>query len=197
MHDDDPWRDGEEGWGRQGRILWPTLRYAALVLIVVGAVAGGLAYRGGPLGEVVVADAKSEPERARPKRARAAAPGGREIVVRPGAGGHFLLDAVVNGEEIRFIVDTGASKVALSPEDARRLGFEPEMLDFTERYQTANGVALGAPVVLRELRVGQLSLTDVRATVMSRPMPLSLLGMSFLRRLSGHEVRDGKLVLRW
>jgi aspartyl protease family protein len=197
MHDDDLRNDDSAGGVPGRRILWPTLRYAFILVGFAAVVAGGLAYRADLSDMAVVVGEPRQQTSGRPERTRAVEDGGRKLVVRPGTGGHFMLDAFVNGEAVRFVVDTGASKVALSPDDAERLGFESHALEFSERYQTANGVARGAPVTLREVRIGQLSLHEVRATVMAAPMPISLLGLSFLGRLAGHEVRDGKLILRW
>lgn len=118
-------------------------------------------------------------------------------VVEPGPGGHYLVDAVVNGTPVRFLVDTGASDVVLTMEDAERLGLDPRTLRFTQRFATANGEVRGAPVVLRELRIGQFSLFDLPASVNEGPLSISLLGMSFLGRLSGYQVENGRLILHW
>jgi clan AA aspartic protease (TIGR02281 family) len=120
-----------------------------------------------------------------------------EYVIESGAGGHFLVEAVVNGAPVIFLVDTGASNVVLTMEDAERLGFRPESLRFTERFASANGEVRAAPVVLRELRIGQFSVFDMPASVNEAPLRVSLLGMSFLRRLQGYSVDDGRLILRW
>jgi aspartyl protease family protein len=98
---------------------------------------------------------------------------------------------------VDFLVDTGASHVVLSLEDARRLGFTPDHLRFTQKFQSANGTVRAAPVALRELRIGQLRLFDLEASVNGGPLPISLLGMSFLQRLSSYEVARGRLILRW
>jgi clan AA aspartic protease (TIGR02281 family) len=120
-----------------------------------------------------------------------------EYVVRAGSGGHYLIEAVVNGAPVTFLVDTGASNIVLTTEDAERLGLQPATLRFTQRFATANGETRGAPVVLREIRIGQFSLFDVAASVNEAPLPVSLLGMSFLKQLNGYEVNDGRLILRW
>jgi clan AA aspartic protease (TIGR02281 family) len=120
-----------------------------------------------------------------------------EYVIEAGAGGHFLVEAVVNGAPVIFLVDTGASNVVLTMADAERLGFRRETLRFTQRFASANGEVRGAPVVLRELRVGQFSLFDMPASVNEAPLRISLLGMSFLKRLHGYGVEDGRLILRW
>ena len=120
-----------------------------------------------------------------------------EYVVEVGPGGHYLVEAMVNGEPVDFLVDTGASDIVLTMGDAERLGLQPATLRFTQRFATANGEVRGAPVVLREIRIGQFSQFDVPASVNEAPLRISLLGMSFLERLNGYEVRDGRLVLRW
>lgn len=121
-----------------------------------------------------------------------------EMTVRGAHGGHFLVKASVNETvRIRFMIDTGATMVALSANDARRLKLDTQRLKYTEHYQTANGVVRGAPVKLRELRIGDLVVKNVRATVMSGNIGVSLLGNSFLRRLRSYEVRGDVLVMRW
>jgi aspartyl protease family protein len=118
------------------------------------------------------------------------------IVYTANQRGHVILDAAVNGVPIRFLVDTGASLVTLTPEDARAAGITPGELVFNERANTANGTARMAPVTLREVRLDQLSIYDVPAAVLEN-LNISLLGMSFLGRLQSYEMRDGKLTINW
>jgi aspartyl protease family protein len=120
-----------------------------------------------------------------------------ENVYRRARDGHFYVDADVNGARIRFLIDTGATYVALSPEDARSAGLRIFDSDYTAQSSTANGVTRVAPVTLRQIELDQLQLFDVRAVVLEKPMPVSLLGMSFLSRLQGYETRNDELVLRW
>lgn len=120
-----------------------------------------------------------------------------EMTIPAGPRGHFVVEAVVNGTPLDFVVDTGASDVMLSPRDAERLGFRDAELRFTRRYQTANGEVAAAPVRLRELRIGQFSVYDLPASVNAAPLPVSLLGVRFLRELRGYEVEDDRLILRW
>ena len=96
-----------------------------------------------------------------------------------------------------FLIDTGASWVTLSKAEAERAGIETEWLDYDLRMQTANGVVRAARIELEEMRIGEMELRDVTATVNDSPMGISLLGMSFLERLDGYEVRDETLTLRW
>ena len=123
--------------------------------------------------------------------------GDLEYVVEARPDGHYLVEALVNGAPVTFLVDTGASDIVLTLDDARRIGLEPRTLAFTQRFSTANGEVRGAPVVLREIRIGQLSLFDVTASVNEAALEVSLLGMSFLEQLSGYQVERGRLILRW
>ncbi len=109
---------------------------------------------------------------------------------------HFIAEAQVDGVDIRFLVDTGASDVTLTPQDARRLGFNLEKLRFDKVYNTANGIVRGAPVRLGVVKIGPLEMENVRASVNSAPMSHSLLGMSFLERLGGYQVEGDRLTLR-
>lgn len=118
-----------------------------------------------------------------------------EMRFRAGSDGHFHIQALVNGALIRFMVDTGASQVVLSPGDAMRVGLNPEELRFVGRARTANGVVAMAPVRLKSLKIGDILVEDLRASVNAAAMGQSLLGMSFLNRLSGYRVENGTLIL--
>ncbi len=113
--------------------------------------------------------------------------------------GHFVVEATIETDNrqnpVRMLVDTGATDVVLSPGDAKRLGFDPETLDYSKSYRTANGTVYGAPVRLKSMSVGSIKIENVRASVNSADMNRSLLGMSFLERLSGYEVSEGRLTL--
>lgn len=111
------------------------------------------------------------------------------------AGGHFVVEAVVDGQPVRFLVDTGATDVVLSPRDAARLGFKPEDMTFSQVYRTANGTVMGAPVRLGSIEIGPVRVDDVRASVNGADMNRSLLGMSFLSRIGGYEVSEDSLTL--
>jgi aspartyl protease family protein len=142
---------------------------------------------------------QSEPQAAaaRPAAAANQAVPANQIVLRPGRGGHYYVTADVGGAEVRFLVDTGASLIALSADDAERIGLDPESLDYNGVVQTANGTTRVAPITLDEVRIGQMEVDRVEAIVSRAPMGMSLLGMSFLRRLDGYRVEDGNLVLYW
>ena len=141
--------------------------------------------------------AQSERQTAVPRATAPAPTPANEMVLRPGRGGHYYVTADVGQAEVRFLVDTGASLIALSADDAERIGLEPDSLDYNGVVQTANGTTRVAPVTLDEVRIGQMEVDRVEAIVSQAPMGMSLLGMSFLRRLEGYRVEDGNLVLSW
>jgi len=118
------------------------------------------------------------------------------MVLSARADGQFVVEARVNGQPVRFMVDTGASDLMLSPADAARLGFDLDTLAYTHPYQTANGRVYGAPVRLGEVAVGPIVLRNVKASVNGAPLDHSLLGMSFLGRLGGFSVDGSRLTLR-
>jgi aspartyl protease family protein len=120
----------------------------------------------------------------------------RTLVYSADRRGHFSLTATVNGAPTRFVVDTGASLVALTLDDARAAGIGRSELVFNQLTQTANGRVRFAPVMLREVRIGQLSIENVPAAVIEN-LDQSLLGMSFLKRLKSFEMREGALTISW
>jgi aspartyl protease family protein len=120
----------------------------------------------------------------------------RTLVYRADRRGHFGLTATVNGAPTRFVVDTGASLVALTLDDARAAGFGRSELNFNQLTQTANGRVHFAAVMLREVRIEQLSIENVPAAVIEN-LDQSLLGMSFLKRLKSFEMREGALTIGW
>jgi aspartyl protease family protein len=111
--------------------------------------------------------------------------------------GQYSADVEVNGTRLRMLVDTGASAVALSYEDAAAIGVYPAPADYKYAVSTANGAARVARATLRDVRLGSLVVHDVEALVGERgALSSSLLGMTFLSKLSKIEVASGALVLR-
>lgn len=111
--------------------------------------------------------------------------------------GHFHIKALINGQPVRFMVDTGASDVMLTPEAAKLLGFDPASLTFSKTYHTANGTVRGAPVLLERFQVGELVLENLPASVNGASMRNSLLGMRFFNRLEGFQVQQAVLTIQW
>jgi len=122
---------------------------------------------------------------------------GRSVEVKAGAHGHYFASIEINGRAVDVMVDTGASIVALSFDDARRAGIYIRDSDYTQHVRTANGLARVAPVMLDRVSIGDITVRDVPASV-SEPGSLatSLLGMSFLGRLQRVDMRAGVLVLQ-
>ena len=118
------------------------------------------------------------------------------LVITASADGHFYVDGKANGQRIRFMIDTGASNVTLSPRDASRIGVDMSGLQFTQRYETANGTGLGAPYRLNSLSIGSFELADIEVSINRSDMSTSLLGMSFLERFGSFEFRGSRLILR-
>lgn len=119
-----------------------------------------------------------------------------DVAIRRSGDGHFRLTAKVDGKSVRFLVDTGASLVALSPADARAIGFDTERLRYGLRIQTANGTAWSAGVSLGEISVGPIRARNVQAAISQSGLSESLLGLAFLNRLSGYEVRGDTMILK-
>jgi aspartyl protease family protein len=120
----------------------------------------------------------------------------RSITLKANAYGHYIVKAEINGGKAELLTDTGATYVALNYQTALRIGFTPQTLQFKNRSTTANGIARVAPVNLDFVRVGSIVLRDVKAVV-AEPgkMTQNLLGMSFINRLSGFQLSDGRLVM--
>jgi aspartyl protease family protein len=112
------------------------------------------------------------------------------------ADGHYWAEALVNGARVRFLVDTGATAVALTAEDARRLGFEPKDLNYALAVTTASGQTRAAQVKLASISVAGAKVADVDALVIEHGLPSSLLGMTYLGRLSRFEATPSALILR-
>ncbi len=121
---------------------------------------------------------------------------GNELAIAVSSDGHFYVDVMLEGTEVQFLVDTGASGIVLSRDAAESIGLDLESLNYTYRTQTANGSGRAAPITLTDLRLEEIVMEDVRAIVNDAQMPFSLLGMSFLSRLESYEVRNGYLILR-
>ncbi|MDP1568216.1 MAG: TIGR02281 family clan AA aspartic protease [Polaromonas sp.] len=106
---------------------------------------------------------------------------GNRIVLNAGSGGHFLTAGQINGRAVQFMVDTGATSVAMSAADAERTGIKYKDGQ-PVRMSTANGITQGYRVKLNSVRVGDVEVYDVDAVVSPQPMPYMLLGNSFLTR---------------
>jgi aspartyl protease family protein len=110
--------------------------------------------------------------------------------------GHFYTDAQVNGTVIRFLVDTGASSVALSKADAARIGLQFTDAEFTATGQGAGGKLALKPVMLDHIIVGTTDAANVEGVIVDSDMKTSLLGQSWLKRVGTVEIKGDRMVLK-
>ena len=120
------------------------------------------------------------------------------VIVSPDHQGNFVVAAKINGKMVPMVFDTGASFVALTFEDAKRAGLDPQDGDFSTQLETANGVVLAAHITLPKLAVGGIVQENVDTYIMpSGKLRVSLLGRSFWGRLAqGFTYSSGELVLK-
>jgi aspartyl protease family protein len=158
----------------------------AAIMIALAAVAPKLLRP--PGGTVTVAGATTESSGAAPSYPRTAS-------IPRGANGHFEADAMVDGRRMGFMVDTGASVIALRQQEASRLGIHPAQRDYTAKISTANGVVFAAPIELGRVEVGGITVRNVSALVLpDEALQQNLLGMSFLSRIRW-QYQGGRLEL--
>ncbi|SHL78465.1 aspartyl protease family protein [Paracoccus solventivorans] len=117
------------------------------------------------------------------------------IEVPLGPDGHFHLTAELNGAPVRFIVDTGASALALSPRDARRAGIDLERLVYAGQARTANGIVPTATVRLDRVAIGDILDENVPAMVIQADIDRSLMGMDYLRRFARVSFEGDSMIL--
>jgi len=121
-----------------------------------------------------------------------------QLIIARSSNGHFYLDAIGGKNQvIQFLVDTGASDVALTRQDAIKLGFKPDALNYTRKYNTANGVSYDAPVVIKELTIHKKTFYNVEAHVASAGLDISLLGMSLIEDFANFKITKDMLILEY
>lgn len=122
--------------------------------------------------------------------------GQRRFMSTRAADGHFYLDGAIDGQPTTFIVDTGASVVAMDSAMARSVGVDVSRLRFTNAVMTANGIAKAAPIRLESITIGGITRNNVAAAVTEgQGLDSVLLGMSFLGTLTSYDFRGDRLVL--
>jgi aspartyl protease family protein len=171
------------GFGRR-------LRYAAVWVAVAAVLVLGYAYReelAGVPRRLQLTFSSGEPV----TLAR------HELAVPQDDQGAFIVYGEIDGQRVRFMVDTGATDTVLSPADARRLGVDVDHLRYGYVAETANGKGYGAAFTAKRLQVGPIGFDDFPMTVNRAPMSSSLLGLSFLNRLDSFEFKGRSLILKW
>ncbi len=189
---------------------WTTAQSVALsgvmgskaLLVIDGgtpkAVAAGEAHQGikviSVAGEQAVLDIKGQRVNMRvgdapvSQGARPGGTNGSRIVLTQGSGGHFFAQGLVNGRTVQFMVDTGATTIALGASDAKRMGIDYQKGQ-PVRMGTANGVAQGWLIKLNRVKIADVEVYEVDAVV-GPDMPYALLGNSFLSRFNMNKTID-------
>ena len=160
------------------------MKYALLLVTVIG-IAIGLALPG----------AKRAPVAAAPAAAAAPADQPRETVLERENNGHFFTVADVNGEPIKFVVDTGATEVALTQDDARRAGIKFDPSQFDVVGTGASGAVRGQEVQLEDVVLDGKRVSGIHALVLDG-LTISLLGQNYLRRLDSVSISGDKMTLK-
>ncbi|MBX8826985.1 TIGR02281 family clan AA aspartic protease [Ochrobactrum sp. SFR4] len=122
--------------------------------------------------------------------------GAETVSIGQSANGHFEVNALVNDQRVRFMVDTGASTIVLTQADAEKAGIDVSSLSYTNPVSTANGRTMAASVRLQEIRIGNITRQNLRALVSQEgQLSGSLLGMNFMNSLSAYTVQRDQLIL--
>lgn len=174
------------------------IKHAAVLAVAVAAAlaaAQGLTTLGGSSALARPARSDTLQPTAAAAESETAVPAGAASLTKS-SDGHYWAEAEVEGRWIKFLVDTGASTVALTGADARRLGLDLNALSFDRDVITANGPTKAAKVMLEHVAVAGARVDGVSAVVVRDGLPTSLLGMSYLGRLSRFEATPTTLILR-
>ena len=180
-------------WSRR-HALSETVRNLLIWVVIILALATGYIYRqdGLTVGNRVLAGLI-------PGRATVVttSEGGQEVILHKLMSGHFEADVTINGQTIPMLIDTGASMVVLTHEDAERVGLIPENLTYSMTVMTANGRAQAASAELGAVAIGPIVRRNVAAAVAEEgKLDQSLLGMSFLETLGSMQMQTDELRLR-
>ncbi len=121
---------------------------------------------------------------------------GRSVEISADQAGHYRADFRLNGRSVDALIDTGATLIAVNRSTARRLGINLTQSDFKHEVRTANGSTRAAAAMIDTVEIGRIHVRDVQAVVLDdEALQGTLVGMSFLKRLSGYKVEYGELVL--
>ncbi len=168
--------------------LGQVARYIGLWAVVIAVLAVGYVYRDDIAGVGLRIRSALDPS-----HAVQTAP--NTVVLTESANGEYDVMGDVNGQPVRFVVDTGSSDIVLSPADAARVGAPAGALKFDRHYESPGGRGLAADWQVSSLAVGSIRFSGVPVSVNQIPMGQSLLGMSFLHRLDSYEFKGRQLIL--
>ena len=166
-------------------------------IVITAAVIGGLGvFMAQMADKIAPAKAVAAKPAATVAMATSASPGSRTLSIPRDFRGHFATEGRIDGQRIAFMVDTGASVIALNESSAARFGLRPVPNQYTARVSTANGTIKAAPARLDRVELGGLVVRDVDAMVLpDEALSENLLGLSFLSRLKRFEYANGQMVL--
>ena len=166
-------------------------------LMILAAVLVGLGtYMAQMADKISPAPASASPSPKKADTETVAQASGRSLNIPPDARGHFQTDGRIEGQRISFMIDTGASLVALNEKSAARFGLRPSRSDYNAIVSTANGTIKAARARLAVIELGGLVVRDVDALVLpDEALSENLLGLSFLSRLKRFEYANGQMVL--
>jgi aspartyl protease family protein len=138
----------------------------------------------------------ASPARSSSAASQTALPYGDAAILKREEDGHYWALANLDGQFVKVMVDTGASTVALTQADARKIGLKPETLSYEWTIRTAGGEVKGAAVTLKQVKIGNVRVQDVDAMVLREGLEQSLLGMTFLGELYSYEFKGENLIIR-
>ena len=172
------------------------------IVLALGAILVALIIRDGMIrsadakAEVQVASAMETQSPKTLNQFEVIAPPGSAAALEKRSDGYYWAEARVNNASyVDFMVDTGASICVLTTDDAQRLGLDWRSLDKDLRISTAGGTVMGASVMLDEVEIGGVLLRDVSAVILEDHLDQSLLGMSFMKRLSSWQVTPKAIII--
>lgn len=168
------------------------MRSALVTIVIVGAGIGAL-MPSGNRNAAPVPDAQAQAE----ENAALVSPTEplRELVLNRRPDGHYYVDGLVNGEETHFLIDTGATHVAITMDDAKRIGLDVDPREFAYVGQGAGGPVRGQQVMIDRIVIGGRVVTNVRAAVLEG-LSTNLLGQSVLSQLGTLEISRDRLTVR-
>lgn len=190
---------------KRPRSILPSMWKQVMPLFIVAVLVGWFMPTQLTLKQAAVADAAATAEKAPlkapiqpaiPRKPNLPLMPGDAVVLDRQADGHFYAEANANAQPMRFLVDTGASVVALSAADAQRLGMIWNQNELQHIGRGVNGDVLGKPVHIAELRVGGLVAYNVRAVIIPYGLDVSLLGQSFLSQVGHVAISGNQMTLR-
>jgi len=180
--------------------MWKLLSAAAVVIVTSALVPGTAPLKAQQPQQLIpyIGETKAEFEAREAGLPKPPAPSDdSSVTIRPDAKGNYVVQTVVNNIPVAMVVDTGANVVALTEKDAQSVGLAVSPADYKAKILTANGSAWGAPVLLTKIAVGGIEVDNVQAIVVPEDkLPISLLGMSFLSKLSYVNESGGTLTMK-